>query len=320
MYEFIKYLSKEWDRPKLFGAMHISFLVASIIIIALMVIFIKTEKMNVSKIKILVGIIFLILFTVEVLKQLLAIGVIDDSSRTWTYKIYSNPSYIPFQLCSTPLYAIPLYLCVTDKKVGDAILSYIGIFGLWMGAFVMFYPGDVFNENIFICFHTMIYHSLLFILGSFLTIKLIIKYHWKEYLFASIIFLIFYLIAVAGNEFIYQFKNRKSWEWLNGLNLFNMSHRQFTPMLNGFKSIASKMPNYLWTILYVPFTLIGVFVVWTMFALPLFITQYVKKKNRIKKEIDILKHKEQMKKMNTEVVETIEVPDFGLWNNKKFEN
>lgn len=291
MYKFIEGLSITWERPKAYGWFHLVFLVASILLATLMIIFIKKDKDNkiaLWKLKTIIGIFWAVLFVIEILKQLLAIGHNDNTTKTWVYDIYNKTSFFPYVLCSTPLYVIPIYLFIPEGKVSEGILSYLGIYTLWMGGFVMFYPGDVFTTNRFISFHSIIYHSLLFSLGLFLTIRHIVRYHWKNFLAASVIFLILYSFAVIGNEIIYQLRDNEKFSWAKGINLFNMSHRKPNPMVSNIDFLA-KLKPWVLTILYIPFTFIGVFTLWSAMSGIGYLVKFIESKYKRNKHPKIIK-------------------------------
>ncbi|WP_373435143.1 TMEM164 family acyltransferase [Metamycoplasma equirhinis] len=289
MYKFIEGLSKEWkiwERPTSYGWFHLIFIFFTIILATLMIIFIKkdnNQELKTWKLKTIIGSIFFVLLLIEIFKQLLAIGHNDSVKHKWVYDIYKNHSYFPYVLCSTALYIMPIYLLVPKGKVSDGILTYIGIYSLWMGGFVIFYPGDVFTKNIFICFHSMIYHSLLFALGLFLTIRFIVKFHWKSFLYAGIIFIVLYLFAIIGNEIIYQLEQKSKLKWSWGINLFNMSHRKPNPMVSDIAFLAKAKP-WVITISYIPFTFIGVGAFWSLISGIGYLVKFIEKKYKLRQQ------------------------------------
>ncbi|WP_027334214.1 hypothetical protein [Mycoplasma elephantis] len=247
-------LNKQFNTgaPTSFGLFHLIYLFAFLIISILLIIILRKPK------KITVKFVFLffyiILFTIELLKQIYSLGKDFTSFK-------NNPEFFPLVLCSMPLYIIPIFLLIPLKyeKASNAILSYLSIFNLWCGLFVMLYPGDVFISNIFISNHTMIYHGILMALGIWTCFNRIVKFHISTFIWAAIIFIIEYILICIGNEVLYHIKDNINFY----PNLFNISHRRPSPMFSNIPYIKDLKP-WIVTILYIPTTLCSAFIIYTL--------------------------------------------------------
>lgn len=223
--------------PKLWGSFHIISLVISLTIAIILIAALwKTTKKEIATFWILFAF-WIILFTIECLKQFYAGSKIDGSGN-WYWK-YDTRWSVPFVLCSMPLYFIPLYLVTYKTKMFKTIiLDFIGVYCLYGGAFVMIlYPGDVFTSTIFISTHSMIFHGAMLIIGMFLVINNIIKFSWKTVGFAFLIFMILWAITGIGNEIIWQLHKAGKIDFMP--NLLNISHRLQNPFGDAIKNITN---------------------------------------------------------------------------------
>ena len=107
LFEFLSTQFKNGE-PKLWGSFHIISLVISLTIAIILIAALwKTTKKEIATFWILFAF-WIILFTIECLKQFYAGSKIDGSGN-WYWK-YDTRWSVPFVLCSMPLYFIPLYL------------------------------------------------------------------------------------------------------------------------------------------------------------------------------------------------------------------
>ncbi|WP_406615981.1 hypothetical protein ACJA25_01340 [Mycoplasmopsis hyopharyngis] len=195
------------------------------------------------------------LVILEILKQIYAAGR--------EFKNYHDAHYLhPIQLCSMPLISMLVYVVVPSKfkRTSNGILSYVGILNLWSGLFVMLYPGDVFTNQLFISFQTMLYHGILLTTGLWIVVRNLYsdefsyKTSWKPLVFAIAIFMGFFLFATFSNEIIY-WANKKSSKPYHG-NFFNVSHRLLSPYTGAVPAL-KKTPYGVFTFLYVIITIFG---------------------------------------------------------------
>ncbi|MDP4042683.1 hypothetical protein [Mycoplasmopsis arginini] len=94
-----------------------------------------------------------------------------------------------------------------------------------------------------------------------------------------------YSFAIIGNEIIYQLRDNEKFTWSKGINLFNMSHRKPNPMVSNINFLV-KLKPWVLTILYIPFTFVGVFTLWSMMSGIGYLVKFIESKY---KKIDKLR-------------------------------
>lgn len=77
-------------------------------------------------------------------------------------------SVFPFQFCSLPIYLCLAAPLLPRGRAKDACYSFLALFGTVGGYIVMGYPS--FPESLSLCLHTMLWHSLMVVLGGFLLV------------------------------------------------------------------------------------------------------------------------------------------------------
>ena len=184
--KIVYFLDAKMLEPQLYGWFHILFAFLTIILaIVLCVCFKNCSKKTFKKIVLIFWIIILIL---EIYKQLVFSFSYEHGEVVWDYQWYA----FPLQLCSSPLYFLPIVAFCKDGKVKDSAMAFTSTFSLFGGLVVMFYPGDVFIETIGVNIQTMIHHGLQVVLGIFFTIynrkKLSNKFLFKSFISGAIYF------------------------------------------------------------------------------------------------------------------------------------
>ncbi len=175
--------------PKPYGPFHLTFLLGSILTVAL---FCKFFKANTNrKYDRFVFLFGVFLGLLEVYKQLY-----------FTY-IIGNGRYIfdvlPLQLCSIPMYLCLLFPIFKSKKIKRLFSSYIFYYGTLGGIAVMLFPNSVLTEHLSINIHTLVWHTALILLGAFLYKTNYIKICFDEYNNATFLFLTLSLFALVIN-------------------------------------------------------------------------------------------------------------------------
>ncbi len=138
----------------------------------------------------------------ELYKQLVFSFSHTDGVLTYDYQWYA----FPFQFCSTPLYVVPFVAFLPEGKVRDACTFFLGLFSLFGGLAVMFYPGDVFIDIIGINIQTMVHHGSQVIFGIFCALRIYKqkKYDWKRYLGALTVFSVLVGVALLLNVVVHK--------------------------------------------------------------------------------------------------------------------
>ena len=194
---FLLLLDSEMTIPTSYGVFHIIFLLVVIMTTFLLCKYFK--DCSETTFRKIIFITWIIIFTLEVYKQVIFSFNYNDNSITWDYQWYA----FPFQLCSTPLYILPLIFLFKDGKIHQAAIAYTATFALFGGIAVMIYPGDVFIETIGINFQTMIHHGSQVIMGIFCLVHERKRFNLKYYLKGIPVFIIVLSIAVLSNIIVY---------------------------------------------------------------------------------------------------------------------
>lgn len=194
-----------FDRPGNYGWFHLLFFGLTILASVLLCVFFRNAKEKTAKRILLIGWLIMVIF--EIYKQLIFVGFhfnTSDNTYSWDYSWYA----FPYQLCSTPLYALPFVIFCKPGKIRDAFSSFIVFFAMFGGVCVMFYPNDVFATDLLgIQIQTMVHHGLQVVLGVYL-----IAYNRKKinifyFLKGAIVFVGAVIIAMLINILLYPVVN-----------------------------------------------------------------------------------------------------------------
>lgn len=129
-----------------------------------------------------------------------------------------------------PLYFLPIYLFTfKTKKVKMYVQDFLGIFMLFGGAFVLFYPGEIFKANIFWTMHSVLFHAVMLIFGLFLVVTNIVAYKWNSVYHAFIVFVLLWIFVGAINEILWQLKQKNVLSEIP--NFLSISHRLPNPYI-----------------------------------------------------------------------------------------
>lgn len=175
----------------------------------------------------------------EIYKQLVFSYRIVEGSVIWNYQWY----IFPFQFCSTPMYAGLIALYARKEKTREKALAFLATYSLFAGIAVMVYPDDVFINEIGINIQTMTHHGGMLVIGFYLLYSRVVPIKLKTIKNASILFGLFFIIAILLNIVVYKADINESF------NMFYISpYYQCTlPVLN---IIYEKIPYVLFLLTY----------------------------------------------------------------------
>lgn len=234
LYDWLSTEFKNGEMPKVGGIFHIASLFICLITASVFIIlFWKLKNKHSVTLGILLTI-WSIMVISEILKQWYVLkqyklGIINQN-------VYIG--YFPFFLCDMPLYFIPLYLaCYKFKKLRLYILDFLGIFSLYGGAIVLSYPSEIFKANIFLTVHSIFFHSIMLVLGSYLVITNIVKLSWKSVFYAFAVFVVLWASVGIINEILW--RTLKSGRFNEIPNLLKISHRLQNPFGDAIKNITN---------------------------------------------------------------------------------
>lgn len=109
--------------------------------------------------------------------------------------------YFPFQLCSMPLYLLPLYCLLPEKyeRLRLALADFLTDFGLLGGIFAFADSSGMHYALPVLTLHSYLWHFLLIFLGFFLIFAQKNSTHLKDFLLPGAIFLLMAGIATCLN-------------------------------------------------------------------------------------------------------------------------
>lgn len=180
--------------PGMLSWFHILSLV--LMVIATVVICLTLGRKHNDKIdRWVVGIFAVLLLAGEVFKQLF----------WYAFYGYYRWEIFPFQFCSVPIY-VSLFATVAPwAKVREMCYRFLAFFGIIGGLVVMAVPSAVlYTYFVPISIHSMVWHSILIIMGVYLIVSRGYGRKLKELLTPFYMFLGFVAIAIIGNVLVYK--------------------------------------------------------------------------------------------------------------------
>lgn len=192
MQAILEFLSGEMNQPELYGSLSASwfhYLSIALVIIGSIMAITRLKGISEKKLNLVLIIFSVILLSFEVYKQL-----IFSYQADWSYQWYA----FPFQFCSTPMYVSLLAGLIKNKKVKEALISFLATFGLFAGIAVIIYPATVFVQTIGINIQTMVHHGGMAIMGIGLLANHV-KVKWSSVVKASLVFASLMVIAMIMN-------------------------------------------------------------------------------------------------------------------------
>ncbi len=201
--KLIHKLSGEMTTPTNYSWFHLM-CVAIVIAVTVAVCILFARKKDEKVLKTVTLVVWSVMFLFEVYKQIVFSFNYDEGQVTWDYRWYA----FPYQLCSTPLYVLPVIFFLKDGKLRDNLMLYISTFALVGGLIVMIYPNDVFVKLIGINIQTMTHHGLQIVIGIFYIVYNREKISYKnffKYGGGIGVFVVLLLIAVGLNVIMPKF-------------------------------------------------------------------------------------------------------------------
>jgi len=196
-----KFLSFEIKEPKAFGLFH--FVSVSIISVLTTLLCKKCKNTSERNERRIAFWVWIVLFAFEAYKQFIYLFKLEEDVLSLSYAWNG----FPFQLCSAPLYVLPLIAFLPSGKIREAFASFYGTFVLLGGLAVCVYPGNVFTATLGINLHTMIWHGSQVFLGIYFNLRRFSSENppkLKQYFLRALpIFLSFVAVAVLLNVGIY---------------------------------------------------------------------------------------------------------------------
>lgn len=233
----IYFLQATMNTPKPYGLFHI-------VCITLLILFtyfssLKLRNKSDKTIRKIILFIWIIMFTLEIYKQIIMSFDYKNNIATWEY-----PWYIfPYQLCSTPLYLLPIVALSKNSKFRDSIISFLCTYSLLGGLATYIVPSSVFSSFIGINIQTMIHHGLQISLGVLLSVYYKNKLNNSFFIKGIYVFMITTSLAIILNLLVPTFTSKE-------FNMFYLSpYYSFKIPLLNIETSNIPYPLYLFTYL-----------------------------------------------------------------------
>lgn len=189
----VSFLGTSSDVPLAWGAFHLIFLV--VFVPAAVLLCIKLKEVSDSTLRRVFLALWIILVVGEIYREFILGASVDGGSINYSFQWY----LFPFQICSAPLYALPLIVFLPDGKVRDAVCAYMMTFSFFGGLAVMFLPTDVLCHVVGVNIQAMVHHGSQVIIGLVLAVRNRGKYNFKYFLGAIYSFLTVLAVAMTLN-------------------------------------------------------------------------------------------------------------------------
>ncbi len=191
------FLVIEIETPSNYGWFHLLFMACIIAASVLFVLFFRNSEDKIFRRILLIS--WLIMLTLEIYKQIVFTFTYTETGIESDYQWYA----FPYQLCSTPLYVLPVVAFMRESKIRDFFTAYLATFSFFGGIVVFFYPGDVFIGTLGINIQTMVHHGLQVVIGIFILVRQREKICLRYFLKGVVVFAVLATLAVALNEIVY---------------------------------------------------------------------------------------------------------------------
>ncbi len=185
--------------PQIFGWVHIVMLLGVIGITAFMCL--KLQNVKDKTFRVICAVMWGVMLFFEIVKQFQYNTSLTDGVLKW------NDQYawhgFPFQLCSTPLFTMPIIAFVKDCKFRDSVIAFTATFAMFGGLVTILYPAQVFHVSLWINFQTIIHHSFQVIFGIYSIAYFRKRWNFKYFLSGIWTFVVMMGVAMLLNWAFY---------------------------------------------------------------------------------------------------------------------
>ena len=152
--EILSFLEAEMETPKPYGWFHLTWLVATVVVIILL--FFIRKRNSDKQLKCILGVYSVTAFILEALKQLIWSVDFDMSTNefVWDYQWYAAP----FQLCTMPIYVCLICLFLNKGWLRDSLLSFMAYTTILGSIASAILPDSLFVSDVLVNIHTMWLH------------------------------------------------------------------------------------------------------------------------------------------------------------------
>ena len=193
--EILEYTAWRMDVPRMFGAFHISAVLAAVIFAVAGAVCAKRLSVS-GRIRLLAAS-GLILAVTEIYKQLFIYHVVNGGTYDWWY--------FPFQLCSMPMYLCLLLpaLCRGGSDVSTPaarpVMTFLASYTFISSAAALIMPEDYLRSYVTLTLHGFIWHGMLLFISLTVVLSGSAGLSRKAFGRATVLFLVMCAAAVCIN-------------------------------------------------------------------------------------------------------------------------
>ena len=146
----LNFFESTMQTPTVYGWFHILFVL--LVAVATVLICVKYKNCDEKTLRRMIFVLWLVMVVLEIYKQLVYTFSFEDGVMSSDYQWYA----FPFQLCSTPIFALPFVIFLKDGPVREAFISYSALFAF----FLLFYArhtllsiahSKIIYQKVFLC-------------------------------------------------------------------------------------------------------------------------------------------------------------------------
>ena len=189
----VSFIGATGEVPPAWGAFHLIFL--AIFVPTALFLCIKLKGVSDKTLKRVFFALWIILVVGEIYREFIMGASVEGGTVSYSFQWY----LFPFQICSAPLYALPLIVFLPEGRVRDAVCAYMMTFSFFGGLAVMVRPTDVLCHIVGVNIQAMVHHGSQVIIGLVLAIRYRNRYNLKFFLGAICSFAVVLAVAMTLN-------------------------------------------------------------------------------------------------------------------------
>ncbi|MBU4691492.1 hypothetical protein KQ872_00675 [Mycoplasma sp. ES3225-GEN-MYC] len=173
---------------------HIIIIIAAFTVAIVFALFVEANLKNQRIVITTVSWLFII---TETFKWICKQGYVQNGVLKW----HSYLNYFPFYICSILLFLGIIYTAIWTKEFHNFIVKFIAPFYSLFGWSMIISIDSIMTINVFTFWHSIVYHSLMGIIGSWLILRRAVKLNIKNILIACGVWLGWIILGTYLNMF-----------------------------------------------------------------------------------------------------------------------
>jgi hypothetical protein len=257
------------NEPAVLGGFHIA-CVLSVLLCTVILCSLFSDASDATY-RAVMGSAFLVMLVLEVAKQV----ALTAEAGEYPWEIF------PFQLCSTPLYVLPLLALLPDSTPRDVLAAYTMTYAFIGGLAMYLVPEPILGEGVMLNVQTMVHHGLQIVTGAYTAAYYRSRLGVSFFVGGVSLFALFYSVANLLNSVGYDLLvSRGLLAEGASFNMFNLTPRDGQRM-HVLSGVVDSLPPFIF--------IVGYFFVLTAAAALIICIHYLIFNYRINKENDYVK-------------------------------